>query len=121
MSSICKVPSPFYHGEEHTLLVTHSRLEPHWDNRLYCGSWQRGRRQAARRLAAIGECVCVDMRDNSATCPELPSFHWEQSVKERQGSDTHMHRKHTHKHSIAITLSHMLTPASVQLSLPINY
>lgn len=53
--------------------------------------------QAARRLAALAErshrdslcvrvCVCaqVDMGDNSATCPELPSFHREHSVKEKE-------------------------------------
>lgn len=52
-------------------------------------------RQAARRLAALVErsdrdcaCACVraqvDMGDNSATCPERPSFHREHSVKERE-------------------------------------
>lgn len=68
-------------------------------------------RQAARRLAALVErsdrdrvCVClcararvcvqVDMGDNSATCPELPSFHREHSVKERE-RQWHTHAQKT--------------------------
>lgn len=46
-------------------------------------------------LVCVSLYVCVDMGDNSATCPELPSFHWEQCVKER-GQQWHTHAQTTH-------------------------
>ncbi len=48
-------------------------------------------------LVCVCVRVCVDMGDNSATCPELPSFHWERCEREGKAvTHTHTHRKHTH-------------------------
>lgn len=124
MSSICEVlPSPFYHGEKNT----HSSHTAECSLTGTIGSIVgSGKEMPGRPLGVwlLSQCMCLCVGIWGIIALHAQSCHrfsGNRVWKRWKSSDTHMHGKHTLKHSIAITPSHMLTPASVQLSLPINY